>query len=171
MVAPVGLRANRVDLLPPLYPTRNAYPTERDRGQAAARVVPRVIRRVQLASQKELELKAAQQDRRRREDERKEAARVLSERRENYQRWEKVLLDGADTWERAKQLRSFVAKLAAENGPDASDFNAWAGEYISQLDPVVQFEPPGGGVPDLDHEQEAHLRRQPAPGLSDLWRT
>lgn len=133
--------------------------------------VPRVIHRVQIASEKEIELKAAQRERRRREEDRKEAARVLSQRREHYGQWEKALLEGSETWERARQMRAFVQELATRSGPESADFIAWAGEYINHLDPVEKFEPPEGGVPELVHEEETRLRSQPAPGLFDLWRT
>lgn len=132
--------------------------------------VPRVIHLVQLATQKEIDLETARRERERREAERQEAARELAQRREHYGQWEKALLDGRESWERAERLREFVHELERRSGDESSDFVAWARDYISHLDPVESFTPPQGGHPDLSHADEQRLRDRPAPDLSDLWR-
>lgn len=133
--------------------------------------VPRVIHLVRLATEKEVKLEASRQEYRRREEERQAAARAQAERREHYGQWEKLLLEGAEAWERARQLRAFVDALEERSVPGSHDFVAWAKSYISHLDPVENFDTPGGGTPDLSHDEEKRLRSRPAPGLADLWRT
>lgn len=133
--------------------------------------VPRVIHLVRLATEKEVKLEASHQEYRRREEERQAAARAQAERREHYGQWEKLLLEGAEAWERVRQLREFVSALEERSDPESAGFIAWSKSYISHLDPVENFETPGGGAPDLSHEEEKRLRSRPVPGLSDLWRT
>ena len=132
--------------------------------------IPRVIHLVQLATQKEIDLETARRERERREAERQAAAHELARRREHYGRWEKALLDGRESWERAQRLREFVHELERRSGAESSDFVAWALDYIDHLDPVESFAPPAGGPPDLTHAEEQRLRDRTAPSLSDPWR-
>ena len=133
--------------------------------------VPRVVHLVRLATKKEEELEASQKEYLKRVDERQAAARALADRREHYGQWEKLLLEGAESLERTRRLGEFVRALEEQSVPGSADFIAWAGSYIRHLDPVENFEVPGGDAPDLSHEEEQRLRSRPAPGLTDLWRT
>ncbi|GAA4521756.1 hypothetical protein GCM10023160_09160 [Brachybacterium paraconglomeratum] len=102
---------------------------------------------------------------------RREAAQLLKQRREHYERWEKALTDGTKSWERASRMRNFLQEIEDRAGPESADFVAWSRAFIDQLDPVEGFQSPEGEVPDLSHAEAERLRNTPAPTVFDLWRT
>lgn len=126
--------------------------------------VPRVIRAVQMATQRQIEHEAAHKEWARQQEEREAAARALAERQRHYEVWKKVLLESCEAWEHSQKLREFLHALEAKGETADRTFIAWATSYVEHLDPVQNFIPPEGGVPNLSHDQAASLRQPPSFG-------
>lgn len=128
-----------------------------------ADLVPQVIA---LVAEATLAAERAEEWRRQREAEQRaleEAKRHLAERRNHYERWEKLLLDQHTDWRQAADVRAYVRALRTRPVDDhrLSAFLDWADGYADMLDPTITIRVPVDGVPDLTHEERLKHGRPP----------
>lgn len=133
--------------------------------------VPRVIDYLHAQEKHAADLEEAHRIRAEREAAAATARLVLQRRRADYDKWENVLTERAQTWESVQRLRVFLdAVRTGPSGSAAAEFLTWAEDHLNALDPARADSWPERDTPELTHdERRQHGSYRAHPPTTPPW--